>query len=260
MNLDENKKAKLSSIFKTLFISIVLVTSYVISVITSSFSQTNKKFLVLLICFVSGVGLFLLIYSVFYLVTFIRIGNRAKKKSKSAISCDDKASKYFENNLYRFKYDSNTTFSANVQRLKTDALLIIKDVADIYDSGKDKYYYLGFTAYDATSILYGALDLIDSKISPIFKFLRAEDKPLNMVENLLEKAIESEELAENEVSEQKPQSLIKKIGLGFVKVTANLFRGKIENAVTDVVKYVGFKAFEVYEKNGKLDKGELYND
>lgn len=259
MNLDENKKAKLSGIFKTLFISLVLVASYVISVITSSFSQTNKKLLILLICFIGGVGLFLMIYSVFYLITFIRIGHRAKKKSKTAISCDDRASKYFEENTYRFKYNGKDTFSNNMNRLKVEALAIIKDVASIYGGADNKYYYLGFTVYDATSILYGALDLIDSKVSPIFKFLRAEDKPIKMVENALQKAIEDDE-NEQAVEDQKSSGFLKRIGLGVVKATANLFRGKIENAVTDIVKYVGFKAFEVYEKNGKLDKGETNND
>ncbi len=255
----KTKKIKLGGILKTLFIALVLVISYVISVITSSFYETNKKLLVLLICFVGGVALFLLIYAIFYLITFIRIGKRAKKMSKTAISCDDRASKFFEENNYKFKYDGKTTFSSNVSRLKTDALSIVKSVASVYESDRDKYYYLGYTVYDATSVLYGALDLIDSKISPIFKFLRAEDKPLKVVENLLEKAIEDEKTAEQQV-EQKNPSFLKKIGLGFVKVTANLFRGKIETAVTDVVKYVGFKAFEVYEKNGKLKVKEAEND
>ena len=200
--------------------------------------------------------LFLIIYGVLYLIAVIKISRKAKKMANFGISCDDRASKYFEEKSYKFHYDSKTSFIENLQTVKSDALSVIKDVAKIYGNGGDKYFYLGYTVYDATAILYGALDLIDSKITPIFKLLRAEDKPLNIVENLLEKAIENDKPLEEESPLEEKQGFLKKIGLSIVKATTFIFKGKIETAVSDVVKFVGFKAFETFEKNGKIEGGE----
>ncbi|MBQ3235421.1 MAG: hypothetical protein IJA97_04610 [Clostridia bacterium] len=251
----EGKKLKIKAVIKTLLIATVLVISYAVSVVTSSFYETNKKLIILLICFFAGILLFLLIYVALYLVTLSKIKRRAKRLLKRGISCDDNASKYFEKKEYKFRYDSKLSFTQNLQAVKDDALGVIKDVSSMHGNVVDKYFYLGYTVYDATSLLYGALDLVDNKITPIFKMLHAEDKPLGIVENLLEKAIESDGTESAvEVIPEKP-SLLKKIGLGLVKAGTFIFKGKIETAMTEVVKFVGFKAFEVYEKGGRIARG-----
>lgn len=257
---NKTSKIKAKEIVKTLLILAVLVVSYVISVITSSFYETNKKLVVLLICFVAGVLLFVIVYVILYLLTFIKIKKRAKRLLKESISCDDRAYAFFEKNGYSFSYNVKESFSKNMLAFKDDALSIIKEIANVYGVGEDKFYYLGYTVYDATNVLYSALDLVDVKISPIFKLLKAEDKPLGLIENLLEKAVESDGKSEEKNEEESKPSFLKKIGLGLLKATTFIFRGKIENALTDVVKFAGVKAFEVYGKNGKEDKGGDNND
>jgi hypothetical protein len=259
MNENSIKKLKLKSALKTVFIALVLALSYVLSVITSSFYQTNKKLIILVVCFLIGSALFWLTFAATYLITLLKIKRRAKKLLKSQITCDDRASEFFENNSYKFKYDKKRSLSENVLTLKEDALSIVKEIASIYGSGEDKYYFARLTVYDLTSVLNGVIDLVDSKVTPIFKLIKAEDKPLKVVENLLEKAIETEDINEETTQPQKV-SLLKKIGLKVVTLSTFLFKSKIENAVTDIVKFVGFKAFETYEKNGKIIKGEGKND
>ncbi|MBO7215150.1 MAG: hypothetical protein J6V66_06635 [Clostridia bacterium] len=255
MAIESKKNAP---ILKPILMVLVLVVSYVISVITSSFYETNKKLVILVICFVLGIILFFVIYFIAYAITLSKIKKRARRMLKLGISCDDNASIYFEKRKYKFHYDRRLKFSANIENVKRDALSVIKDVATVYGNHDEKYYYLGFTVYDATSIMTGALDLIDSKISPIFKLIRAEDKPLKIVENLLEKAIENDEAVEVEPEKSSKPSLLKKIGLSVMKASTFIFRGKIESAMTDVVKFIGVKAFETFEKNGEMPKwGEL---
>ncbi|MBR3804924.1 MAG: hypothetical protein IKJ14_06235 [Clostridia bacterium] len=260
MNDNSVKKLRIKSAIKTVFIAIVLAISYTLSVITSSFYQTNKKLIILVVCFLIGSALFWLIFAVCYLITLLKIKRRAKKLLKSQITCDDRASEFFENNSYRFKYDKKRSLSENVLTLKKDALSIVKEIASIYGSGEDKYYFARLTVYDLTSVLNGVIDLVDSKVTPIFKLIKAEDKPLKVVENLLEKAIETEDINEEDTTQPQKVSLLKKIGLKVVTLSTFLFKSKIENAVTDIVKFVGFKAFETYEKNGNIIKGENKND
>lgn len=250
-----NKKVRLKNVVKTLIILAVFSISYTVSALTSSVYETNKKLVILLICFLIGFVLFYLIYGVLYLIALFSVSKKTQKLLKREISCDSQAADYFDKKEYRYKYDNAKTFNENMSVLKSDALSVVKDISDGYGNHDDKFYYLGYTVYDAMEVIDGAIDLIDSKITPVFKFLRAEDKPLKSVETALQKALKTD--VEQSVSEETaPKGFFKKIGAKLVKTTAFVFRGKIENAVTDVVKFIGFKAFEVYGKSGKDYRSE----
>ena len=240
-----NTKSKLKNAVKFTLIILFLIISYFISAITSSVYQTNIKFLILLICFLAGVMIFFLIYGLLYLIAFIKISRKTKRFIREEISYNDRADEYFSSSNYKYKYDTKKTFTQNLSEVKKDVLIVVKDVATYYGSHDEDYYYLGYTVYDALNVFDGAIDLLDEKISPIFKFLRIEDKPLKTVEFALEKAINSHE----EDCEKKP-NLINKVGGKLVKVTTFIFRSKIESTITDVVKFVGCKAVEIYSKSG----------
>ncbi len=251
----KSKKCKFKNFLKTALILIVFALSYFISAVTSSIYQTNIKLITLLICFVCGVLLFFIVYGALYLIALFKISKKTKKLINDEISCDDRASDFFNSNGYRFSYDLDKTFSKNIDSLKLDVVKFVKEIADGYGGHDNKYYYLGYTVYDAIDVIDGAIDLLDSKVSPIFKFLKIEDKPLKSVEHVLEKAINNDE-KNDVISDEKKSSFFKKAGEKIVKATAYVFRGKIESTVTDVVKFIGFKAFELYSKNGNDYKPE----
>ena len=127
---------------------------------------------------------------------------------------------------------------------------IVKDIATGFNKGGGRYYYLNYSIYDAVSVLDTTIDLFNSKITPIFKFLKAEDKPLNVVEKLLVSAIEKEETEEKKERESK-NNLLKKIGSKLFQGATFIFKGVIENTINSVVIFVASKAFEVYGKSGQ---------
>lgn len=258
-----NKKSKLKTVLKTALILVVLVVSYIISALTSSIYKTNIKLLTLAICLLLGIALFFVIYGIFYLLALIKISKKTKKLINSQISCNDKASEFFNKVDYKFKYDVKLPFNKNVDRLKADTLDLVKDIAVGYGSHDNKYYYLGYTVYDAIEVIDGAVDLLDAKIGPIFKLLRLEDKPLKTVEFALEKAI-NHDCEYEKISTENDIGFLKKAGEKIAKATAYVFRGKIDNSITDVVKFIGFKAFEIYSKSGNefnlIENGGNAND
>ncbi len=249
-NNNINKKFRLKNVAKTLLILIVFVVSYLISAYTTSIYQTNIKLITLVICFVFGVILFYIVYGILYLIALCKISNKTKRLVRNEISCDERATEYFVKNTYSFSYDVKKSFSQNLKNLKSDAACVVKDISTRYGNRDENYYYLGYTVYDAIEIIDRAIDLLDSKISPLFKLLKIEDKPLKTVETALEKAINSnEEIVENK--KEKKFSLFKKAGEKIAKVTAYVFRSKIEKTADDVVKFIGLKAFEIYSKSGR---------
>lgn len=248
-NSNLNKKSKLKNAVKTALILIVFAISYVISALTSSIYLTNMKLLTLFICFVCGIALFFILYGVLYVIALLRISKKAKLLIKNEIECNDIVSEYFNVKDYKFFYNVKEGFSKNAEKFKADALGIVKEIALGYGNHDDKYFYLSYTVYDAMEAIDGAIDLLDAKISPIFRSLRLEDKPLKSVEIALDKAINSGENPEQELPEKK-SSFFKKAGEKIVKATAFIFRRKIESTVTDVVKFIAYKSFEVYSKSG----------
>ncbi len=246
--VNQNKRSKLKNVVKTALMLIVFAISYVISAVTSSVYLTNIKLITLLICFVLGALIFFIIYGVLYLIAIIKISKKTKRLISNEISCDDRAVNYFKSIDYKFNYDVKKKFSENLLSFKLDVVKIVQDVAQTYGN-HDKYYYLGYTIYDALGVLDNAVDLLDAKISPIFKFLKVDDKPLKSVELTLEKAIELGAEGRENLVENKG-GFLKKAGEKLAKVTVYVFRTKIENLMVDVVKFIGFKAFEVYSKSG----------
>jgi hypothetical protein len=243
------KKYRVKGYLKTILAILLLIFAYAISVITSSFEETNKKFILVLLCALFGFVGFYVVYGICYLLAQFIYSIKAKKVIKSEIQLNTTIENYFIDKNYSFKYDRKKSFSSNVAQAKSDMLDIVKDIANGFNKGKGKYYYLNYSIYDAVSLLDTTIELFDSKITPVFKFLKAEDKPLNVVEKLLTTAIEKEN---SEVIKEpsKGVNFIKKIGSKILNTTAFIFKGVIENTINSLVVFIGSKAFEVYCKSG----------
>ncbi len=226
---------------------LVLIIAYAISVYTSSFNQTNIKLLSLVLYTVCGFLGFYLIYFVFYLITLVSYNKRVKKIANTVVSCDDNVALLFSRGK-RFRYDVKESFTSNINNYKTAVLDVVEEVATGYGAKKGNYYYLNYTVYDAIDVVNNAIDAIDGKVSPIFKLLRAEDKPLKVVEKLLVSAIENEN-REQEVIEKKP-SLISAVINKAKTVGTFIIKGAIDNAFNDLLVFICYEAFKVYGKDG----------
>ena len=243
-------RIKLNRFLKTVGVALVLIIAYAISVYTKSFSETNLLLLKLVIYSLCGFVGFYAVYFIAYLITLIIYNKRVKKIAKTVISCDDNVAMLFDGGKNTFKYDVKKDFKSNVNEYKNTALNVVDEVATGYGINKGNFYYLNFTVYDAIDVVRNAVDGVDNKISPIFRFLHAEDKPLIMVENLLISAIESEKEPKIEDENKKPSvlsSLINKAKMA----GAFVLKGAIENAFNELLVFLSYEAFKVYGKDGK---------
>ncbi len=255
MKTSKNKRATSSVNVKKLFsflaVILTLILSYVLNVYTYSFYQANLKLIWLVIYSIIGFLGFYLVYYVAYFITLLVYNASSKKKAIETISCDDYISNVFKEGNYRFNYDKKLNFSDNISAYKDEVLIIIKKIAGDYGLDKSDYYYLNYTAYDAVKIVKDAVDGIDVKISPIFKLLRAEDKPIKVAEKLLISALENDG-KEVEVKPEKPQNtLLKKFMDTAKKVGVAIIRRPLENTLNDLMVFISYEAFKVYSKNGK---------
>ena len=246
----DNKKYKVKGYLKTILTLFILLFAFFVSVFTSSLNETIQKIIFVLICALFGFIGFFIIYGICYLISLVVYSIKAKKLSRIELDSNIYITKYFSQKNYLFKYDRKQPFSKNIQNAKSDMLDIVKDIATGFNKGSGRYYYLNYSIYDAVSVLDTTIDLFNSKITPIFKFLKAEDKPLNVVEKLLVSTIEKEETEEKKERESK-NNLLKKIGSKLFQGATFIFKGVIENTINSVVIFVASKAFEVYGKSGQ---------
>ena len=250
-------KIKLNRFLKTAGAVLAVIIAYAISVYTKSFSETNVLLLRLVIYSLCGFVGFYIVYSIAYLITLVIYNRRVKKIAKTVISCDDNVAMLFSGGKNAFRYDVKKDFKHNINEYKNTALNVVEEVAAGYGINKGNFYYLNFTVYDLIDVARNAVDGVDNKISPIFKFLHAEDKPLSMVEALLVSAIESEKHPKIEEETKKPNAfstLINKAKMA----GAFVLKGAIENACNELLIFLGYEAFKVYGKEGKtyLPKAE----
>lgn len=254
----ESKSFRIKGYIKSILTILLFAFAYVISVITSSFEETNKKFILVLLCALLGFIGFYVVYGILYIISQIVYSIKAKKLIKSEINSNTIIENYIQEKEYSFKYDRKKSFSLNLSQAKSDMLDVIKDIANGFNKGKGKFYYLNYSIYDAVSVLDTTIELFDSKITPLFKFLKAEDKPLGVVEKLLTTAIEKENV-EVDKEPTKSAMILKKIGSKILNATAYIFKGVIESTINSVVVFVGVKAVELYSKSGNKYNDETKN-
>ena len=239
---NNGKTSTKKGIFSFLAVLLALI------VYTHSFVEANNKLISLFLYGVVGYLGFYIIYYIAYYITLISYNKKRKKIANTIISCDDGIATIFVGDAHRFKYDKNTTFIENINVYKNEVLSVIKEIADGCCVGSGRYYYLNFTVYDAIKIIGDAIDGIDVKISPIFKLLRAEDRPLKTVEKLLVNALESEK-QDDVIELQKPKSTIMQSVVNKAKqVGFSLIKSPLENALNDLTVFIGYEAFKVYGK------------
>ena len=244
------KSSKKGKVLSSVLVILALVLSYALNVYTTSFQEANAKLLLLFVYSFAGFLGFFALYFIAYFITLLFYNKKRKKIAKTIISCDDNIAEIFSDNKHQFKYDLKLNFNDNLTDYLNGVLQVVKQIADGYRVKKGEYYYLNFTIYDGVKIISDAIDGIDVKISPIFKFLHAEDKPLKIVEKLLVNALESEKQDTQINNSHKPQILqafletAKKAGVMLIKTP-------LEGALNDLKVFVSYEAFKVYGKDGK---------
>ena len=251
---NSGKISRKKQIINLIIVCLALVVSYALNVYTGSFKQANLKLLSLIFYSALGFIAFFIVYYAVYFITLICYNKKRKKTANTIISCDDSIAEIFAGGKHRFNYDKKITFNDNLTVYLDEVLKVIKEIADGYNLGRNEYYYLNFTVYDAIKIVGDAVDGIDTKISPIFKFLRAEDRPLKVVEKLLVSALEEEK------REEKPKSaFVKAVVDTAKKAGVTLIKSPLENALNDLTVFVGYEAFKVYGK-GKTEYLPSYKE
>ena len=251
---NSDKISRKKQIINLIIVCLALVISYALNVYTGSFKQANLKLLSLIFYSALGYITFFTVYYAVYFITLIFYNKKRKKIANAIVSCDDSVAEIFAGGKHRFNYDKKIPLSDNLSAYLDGVLKVVKEIADGYSLGKNEYYYLNFTVYDAIKIVGDAVDGIDVKISPIFKFLRAEDRPLKVVEKLLVSALEEEK------GEEKPKSnFVKSIVDTAKKAGVSLLKSPLENALNDLTVFVGYEAFKVYGK-GKTEYLPSYKE
>ncbi len=244
------KISRKRQILSSLAVVLALVLSYALNVYTGSFQEANGKLISLLFYSIIGYVGFYAIYYVAYLITLLFYNKKRKKIANSIVSCDDNIAEIFSDSKHQFKYDLKQSFNGNLNGYLDGVLKVVKEIADGYKVGDSEYYYVNFTIYDAIKIVSDTIDGIDVKISPVFKFLRAEDKPLKVVEKLLVNALESEKTTPIPVEKQK-SGILKAVVDTAKKAGVLLIKNPLESALNDLKVFVSYEAFKVYGKDGK---------
>ena len=234
-------------ILKFMLVVLVCVIAYGIAVYTSSFEQANSKLVSLFLFALLGFLGFYVIYYVIYLITISIQVTKRKKAVATVIECDDAVSELFSDNKNKFRYNPKCDFKVNFDIYKEQVLSVIKQIALGFNKAKSDYYYLNYTVYDALEIIDNVINGVDVKISPIFKLLKAEDKPLIIVEKLLVKAIENDNKPKAEKEQNK---FIKAVGEKLLNAGLFVFRRNLENTANDLMVFIGLEAFKAYNKNG----------
>lgn len=246
-NVCKTNKKKLLKLINTLVIFLVLVTAYALSVYTSSFKEANLKLLSLFFYALFGFIGFYIVYAVAYLITMCTQIKNRKKQAIDIVECDEQLNQIFSDNKNKFKYNPKCNVAVNFNIYKDQVLSVIKQIAEGFNKAKSEYYYLSYTVYDALDIVDNVINGVDAKVSPIFGLLKAEDKPLKVVEKLLVSAVEKE----NAESVEKTQnSFIKSIADKLLSAGLMVFRKTLENTANDLIVFIGFEAFKAYNKNG----------
>lgn len=244
-------KTAFKKFIKFFIIVLVMVISYFVSAYLYGHKQTLIKLLKLVFYFACGFISFYLLYWIASLITSAVYSIKRKNQAKVVISCDDDVSALMSNADYKFNYNVKFDFKQNANEYKTKLLSLVKAVAIGYNNKICEYYYLDYTVYDALDILSNVVDGLDYKITPIFKFLRAEDKPLKIVEKLLLNAIETSKRTTNLDETHKKSNVIEKIKGTIKKTGFFLIKGVIDSACNDLSTFIAFEAFKVYGKTGK---------
>ncbi len=249
--LKTNEKiSKKKQILSNLAVLLALILSYALNVYTGSFQEANGKLLSLLFYSLIGFLGFFVLYYTAYFITLLIYNKKRKKIAKTIVSCDDNIAEIFSDGKHHFKYDLKQGFNANLNGYLDGVLKVVKEIADGYKVGNSEYYYVNFTVYDAIKIVSDAVDGIDVKISPVFRFLRAEDKPLKVVEKLLVNALESEK-STPALDEKQKSGILKAVVDTAKKAGVLLIKNPLESALNDLKVFVSYEAFKVYGKDGK---------
>ena len=244
------KTLKKGKVLSSVLVILALVLSYALNVYTTSFQDANAKLLLLFAYSLAGFLGFFVVYFIAYFITLLFYNKKRKKIAKTVVSCDDNIAEIFSDNKHKFKYDLKQNFNDNLTEYLNGVLQVVKQIADGYGVSKTDYYYLNFTVYDGIKIISDAIDGIDVKISPIFKFLHAEDKPLKIVEKLLVNALEGEK--PESILQEKQKPVIFKAFLDTAKKAGvMLIKSPLESALNDLKVFVSYEAFKVYGKDGK---------
>ena len=244
------KTLKKGKVLSSVLVILALVLSYALNVYTTSFQEANAKLLLLFVYSLAGFLGFFAVYFIAYFITLLFYNKKRKKIAKTVVSCDDNIAEIFSDNKHQFKYDLKQNFNANLTDYLNGVMQVVKQIADGYRVSKGEYYYLNFTVYDGIKIISDAIDGIDVKISPIFKFLHAEDKPLKIVEKLLVNALEGEK-PENSPQEKQKPLIIQAFLDTAKKAGVMLIKSPLESALNDLKVFVSYEAFKVYGKDGK---------
>ncbi len=243
-NKDKNK------IIKFLLLSLLLILSYVISVIVNGFGVTNLRFLYLLIFIFAGFLAFYLIYFIIYFITKIKYKIQENTKKNAVINCDDKVNDFLKNDKYKFVYDTKFSVKENFNSAFELSKSVISSVATICGKNNE-YFYLNYTIYDAIEIYGNLVAFAYEKIDGVFKTFKIQDKPISFIEKTLHKVIEDEKPVDNVVKDNVLSKIKKGVGNAVVNTGIFLFKNKIQNAINEIISLICLEAFKVYSKGLK---------
>ncbi len=257
-------KDKSRKIIKWLLIALLLIGSYVLSYFLNGFYETNKKLLILILCVACGFAGFFVIYYTAYLITIIVDKIKSKRKiSNNEINCSEEIIEVIEDNGFVFHYDKKLSIKENFKNLGD---ILLKMLSKITTNGKAerKYSYLNFTVYEVLGAVNNCEGVIREKVDgildlPVVKWFDFKNKPISFIEKKLSSIIEQELNDDIEVEEtpktlwQKVTSKVKKVALDKTPI---LLKGKIEDSVNLVIKFVGCEALKLRIVSSGNEKGE----
>lgn len=243
-----NKRKK--TVLKYVIFALIAVFSYFASAYLHGFKTTNERLVILVVCTLLGIALFFIFYLILYGFTALKYSIKSRCKKDVTINCDDALSTIIEQNDYVFNYDLKKSVNDNLKDGITISYNLVKEIASGYGSS-GKYVCLDYTVYDALEILGNAVEVVKVKADAIFSLLRIQDKPISILEKKLTDVLEGAPILE----EEKPSSVIKKLGSGVKHVASKValfaLKGKISSLVNEIIEYVGFEAFRVFSKQNK---------
>ncbi|MBO5713255.1 MAG: hypothetical protein J6R88_03555 [Clostridia bacterium] len=260
IKLQKIKKICLRAL-KIIALLALFVVSYAISYYLNGFEETNKKLITLLVLGVAGYVLFYVIYTIFYVITKIKLSLKNKRATKNVVNCDEEAAKIMQNQKYQFNFDTNLTFNDNLNSYLSQTVVMVEDVANVYSIG-GKYAFLNYTVYDAIDVVSNAIDVLHDKIDGFltskalvpFKFY---DKPISFVSSELNKLIYEEEktpVIEEEVKPKKTSAIKEKLMQIGAKAGKTVLRKPINNLANSITEFFASESVRVYGKNGKMPK------
>lgn len=236
---------------KIIFLCLVFIISYTISIIINGFEKTNLNLLYLVIFGISGFALFYLIYGVAYLITKIKINIKSKRNISNVVNCDEEASIILNKQNKTFTFDKKISLNENLSNYFNNCLTpIIDAVADNYGK-KSKTSYLNFSVYDGIDFLGNVVDATYYKIDVVLNSLplstfNLTNKPIVFLKNFIIKS-----LYENEVDEPKKPSKVKEF---FASAALTIFNKKINSIFNEITEFCALEGVKIFSKNGKTVK------